>query len=112
MEDFVGWAWLLLVAQKIWSFTLCWGVLLLLYRTIPTVKLQTTPAMIGAFVAAILLAVGHATLSLYFNHAISLRQMYGSLGLVPIFMFWLYLMWLIVLLGLQVASIVESVSEQ
>jgi membrane protein len=55
---------------------------------------------------------GQTTLSLYFNHAISLKQMYGSLGLLPIFMFWLYLMWLIVLLGLQVSSILESVSDR
>ncbi|MDP6541204.1 MAG: YhjD/YihY/BrkB family envelope integrity protein [Phycisphaerales bacterium] len=112
MKEVVGWAWLLLVAQQIWSFALSWAVLLLLYRTIPTAKVQATPAMIGALVAAIFLSIGHATLSLYFSHAISLRQLYGSLGLVPIFMFWLYLMWLIVLLGLQVAAIFESVSEK
>jgi membrane protein len=65
--------------------------------------------MIGAFVASLLLLVGKESLGLYFNHAISLKQIYGSLGLVPIFMFWLYLMWLIILLGLQVAAIVHQV---
>ena len=112
IEGLVGWAWLLIVAQKAWSLALCWAVLLLLYRMIPTVKLTATPAMIGACVAAILLAIGQATLALYFNHAISLQQIYGSLGLVPIFMFWLYLMWLIILLGLQVSSIIQSVSDR
>jgi membrane protein len=112
IDEYVGWGWLLFIAQKIWSFLLCWAVLILLFRTIPTVKLRTTPIMLGAAVAAILLMLGQATLSLYFNHAISLKQMYGSLGLLPIFMFWLYLMWLIVLLGLQVASILESVSDR
>ena len=68
--------------------------------------------MIGAAIATLLLMLGQATLSLYFNHAISLKQMYGSLGLLPIFMFWLYLMWLIILLGLQVSSILESVSDR
>jgi membrane protein len=112
IDTYVGWAWLLLLAQKIWSFVLCWGVLVLLFRTVPTVKLRSTPVMIGAAVAAIFLMIGQASLAFYFNHAISLKQMYGSLGLLPIFMFWLYLMWLIVLLGLQVASILESVSDR
>ena len=112
IHEYVGWAWLLLVAQKIWSFLLCWGVLILLFRTIPTVKLGYTPVMIGGAVAAVLLMLGQASLAFYFNHALSLKQMYGSLGLLPIFMFWLYLMWLIVLLGLQVASILESVSDR
>jgi len=112
IHDFVGWGWLLLVAQKVWSFLLCLGVLMLLYRTIPSTKLSSTSILIGAGMATILLMLGQATLSLYFNHAISIKQLYGSLGLLPIFMFWLYLMWLIVLLGLQVASILESVSDR
>jgi membrane protein len=112
IDEVVGWQWLLLVAQKVWSFLLCWGVLMLLYRTIPTSKLGSTSVMIGAAIATLLLMLGQATLSLYFNHAISLKQMYGSLGLLPIFMFWLYLMWLIILLGLQVSSILESVSDR
>jgi len=112
IDTYVGWAWLILIAQKVWSFALCWGVLILLYRTIPTTKLKGSPIMIGAAVSALLLMAGQTTLSLYFNHAISLKQMYGSLGLLPIFMFWLYLMWLIVLLGLQVSSILESVSDR
>ena len=112
IDTYVGWMWLILIAQKVWSFALCWGVLILLYRTIPTTKLKGSPIMIGAAVSALLLMAGQTTLSLYFNHAISLKQMYGSLGLLPIFMFWLYLMWLIVLLGLQVSSILESVSDR
>jgi membrane protein len=66
--------------------------------------------MIGAFVAAVLLLIGKGSLGLYFSYAISLHQMYGSLGLVPVFMFWMYLMWLIILLGLQVSAIVQQVS--
>ncbi len=112
INEYVGWTWLLLIAQKIWSFILCWGVLVLMFRTIPTVKLSSAPVLVGAAVATILLMLGQASLAFYFNHALSLKQMYGSLGLLPIFMFWLYLMWLIVLLGLQVASILESVSDR
>ncbi len=112
IHEFVGWAWLLLIVQKLSSFLLCWGVLILLFRTIPTVKLGFIPIMIGGASTAALLMLGQASLALYFNHALSLKQMYGSLGLLPIFMFWLYLMWLIVLLGLQVSSILDSVSDR
>ncbi|MDP7009463.1 MAG: YihY/virulence factor BrkB family protein [Phycisphaerales bacterium] len=112
IESYVGFAWLLLIAQKVWSFFLCWGVLLLLYKSIPTAKLKGAPVMIGSAVAAILLMAGQATLSLYFTHAVSMKQLYGSLGLLPIFMFWLYLMWLIILLGLQVSSIFDSVTDR
>jgi membrane protein len=77
---------------------------------VPTAKVDFRPAMIGAFIATILLLLGKGSLGLYFSHAMSLRHMYGSLGLVPVFMFWLYLMWLIILLGLQVSAILQQVS--
>jgi membrane protein len=46
-------------------------------------------------------------MGLYLQNAISLSQLYGSLGLIPLFMFWVYLMWLAVLFGLQVSSTLQ-----
>lgn len=109
-EEIIPWAgvhWFVIIC---WNLLVAWISLLMLYRLVPTVKVHARPAMIGALVAAILLLLGKASLGLYFSHAISLQQMYGSLGLVPVFMFWLYLMWLIILLGLQVTAIVQQVS--
>ena len=106
----VPWDWLLWSLLTVWNFFLAWAALLLLYRLVPMNNVYSRPAMIGAFVAAVLLILGKGSLGLYFSHAISLHQMYGSIGLVPVFMFWMYLMWLIILLGLQVAAIVQQVT--
>lgn len=106
----VPWDWLLWSLLTVWNFFLAWAALLLLYRLVPMTNVYSRPAMIGAFVAAVLLILGKGSLGLYFSHAISLHQMYGSIGLVPVFMFWMYLMWLIILLGLQVAAIVQQVT--
>ena len=35
-------------------------------------------------------------------------QLYGSLGLIPLFMIWVYLMWLSILFGLEVAAILQA----
>jgi len=104
------WEWMNFAVERTWDFFLAWLCLLFLYRYVPTVKLRMKPLMVGAFVAAMLLLLGKESLGLYFNHALSLRHMYGSLGLVPVFMFWLYLMWLIILLGLQISAIVHKVA--
>ncbi len=108
----IPWEWLRFTIDRFWDFVLGWSILLLIYRIVPTVRLQTQSIMIGAFVASVLLLVGKESLGLYFNHALSLKQLYGSLGLVPIFMFWLYLMWLIILLGLQISAIVHQVGKR
>jgi membrane protein len=63
--------------------------------------------MIGALVAAVLLEIGKRTMGMYLENALSISQLYGSLGLVPLFMFWVYLMWLAVLFGMQVSSTLQ-----
>ena len=57
----------------------------------------------GALFSSIGLLLGQHFLGVYVNKTLSLSLIYGSLGLVPVFMFWLYAMWLIVLGGLQAA---------
>jgi membrane protein len=109
-STYVTWEWMHWIISNVWSFAFAWICLLLLYKMVPTSKVHTRPAMVGAFIATILLLIGQGTLGLYFSHAMSLRHMYGSLGLVPVFMFWLYLMWLIILLGLQISAILQQVS--
>jgi membrane protein len=79
---------------------------------VPTATVELRPALVGALIATLLLLIGKETLGLYVNNALSLQHMYGSLGLVPVFMFWLYLMWLIILLGLQVSTILQEVASQ
>lgn len=92
-----------------WSFVVTWLVVFAIYRLVPSTHVRTRPALGGAFVTALLLEVGKQTLSLYLERALSVRQLYGSLGLVPLFMFWVYLMWLVVLLGLEVTALLQTI---
>jgi membrane protein len=55
-----------------------------------------------------LLEIGKRFMGAYLQHAFSISQLYGSLGLVPLFMFWVYLMWLVVLFGLEVSAILQA----
>jgi uncharacterized BrkB/YihY/UPF0761 family membrane protein len=63
-------------------------------------------SLAGAFVSLwALLAAAYATGSF------SASRLYGSLGLVPLFMMWVYLMWLVVLFGLQTAAILQGLAK-
>ncbi|MBC8309518.1 MAG: YihY/virulence factor BrkB family protein [Phycisphaerales bacterium] len=110
ISSFVLWDSLQWGLESIFDFLLTWFAVLFLYKMVPTMKMNLKPSLVGALLATILLLVGKGTLGLYVDNALSLRHMYGSLGLVPVFMFWLYLMWLFILLGLQVAAILQQVS--
>ena len=111
-KTYITWNWPQWFFTHVWDFAFCWFTLFALYKLVPTVKLHNRPMLYGSCVASLMILLGKATLGLYFSHALSLQHMYGSLGLVPVFMFWLYVMWLIILLGLQIAAIIHQVSEK
>src|SRR6185503_10550287 len=57
----------------------------------------------GGFVAGLLLHLNSAFSVLYVSRVAANSRLYGSLGLVPVFMIGLYFAWLIMLFGAQVA---------
>jgi len=90
-----------------WSLLVIWILMFTVYYLIPNTRVHVGPALAGSLIAAILLELGKRTLGLYLENALSLSQLYGSLGLIPLFMFWVYIMWLAVLFGLQVSSTLQ-----
>ncbi len=104
------WQWLLLTAQVLSSFAAVWLFMFAVYALVPNAAVKLGPACVGAVVATLLLGAGKHTLGAYLGGAFSINQLYGSLGLVPLFMFWVYLMWLAILFGLQVSSTLQMLS--
>lgn len=103
-----GWAWLLTVVKYTWGLCVTWLLMFSIYRLVPNTKVQNKAALIGSFIAAVLLTAGKFGLAAYFANAISFSKLYGTLGSIPLFMFWVYLMWLAVLFGLEVSATVQS----
>ncbi|MEE8156392.1 MAG: YhjD/YihY/BrkB family envelope integrity protein [Phycisphaerales bacterium] len=107
LSDQEGWWNLLRAAPVVWTFFVTWIVLFAIYKWIPNTGVSYRPAAIGALIAAVLVELGKRTMGAYLEGAISIQQLYGSLGLIPVFMFWVYLMWLVVLFGLEVAATLQ-----
>ena len=104
------WQWLLITANVLWSFTTVWLLMTVVYKLVPSTTVRFRAALAGAFVAAILLEIGKRTLGAYLTNAIPVNLLYGTLGLIPLFMLWVYLMWLVVLFGLEVAAILQQLA--
>lgn len=86
------------------------GVLALgfLYKLLPNTLVRWRPAIAGALVAAPLWTTSKWAFGLYVSRALPYLKLYGAIGLVPLFLFWLYLNWLIVLFGLEVAFTLQA----
>lgn len=94
--------------RPILGFGVLFALLAFSYSVIPTERMRWKTLAAGALVGAIGLELGRGFLGIYMDHAFTVNRLYGSLGLVPVFMFWVYTMWLIVLFGLQVSSLLNA----
>lgn len=104
-----GWTLLAKTLTFIWAYLATTLVLFVFYKLIPSTQVSTRAALSGAFMAAILIELLKRFLGAYFENALSMRQLYGSLGLIPLFMFWVYTMWFVTLFGLEVAATIQFV---
>ncbi len=111
IESLETWQWVLVVLKTTWSWGLAWLVMFAVYTLVPNTRVAIRPALAGALVAIVLLNVGKRLLVAYLTNAFSISHLYGSLGLIPLFMFWVYLMWLAVLFGLEVTAILQNLHD-
>jgi membrane protein len=75
----------------------------LIYQLVPNTKVHFGAALVGGFVGGLLWYLNSIFGFLYVSRVVSNSKIYGSLGLVPVFMIGLYFSWLILLFGAQVA---------
>ena len=93
----------------VWSVFFGWMLLFAVYKLIPNTTVGIQPALVGAFASSVLLEIGKRFFGAYLSNAFSISHLYGSLGLIPLFMFWMYLMWLAVLFGLEVSATLQMI---
>ncbi|VAX42757.1 hypothetical protein MNBD_PLANCTO03-361, partial [hydrothermal vent metagenome] len=88
------------------SIAISFLLLLFLYMTIPNARVSVRCAAIGAFFAAVFWEMGKfgfvqvVMLSSY-------QKLYGVIALVPLFLLWVYITWIIVLSGLQISYVLQ-----
>jgi membrane protein len=75
-----------------------------LYLILPAARVPLAAAAWGGGFAALAFEAGKRGFILYATHAPVYRHVYGALAVVPLFLVWIYLSWLIVLVGAAVAA--------
>lgn len=78
-------------------------VFTLAYRLIPNRPVPLRFAVAGGLLATVLFEAAKHGFAWYLRNT-SFEQLYGALAVVPIFLFWVWLSWLVVLLGASLAA--------
>ncbi len=102
---------LLAFLSRFTSFLMSWMLFGLLYLLMPNTKVKLKAALIGSFVAAVLWELAKWGMGLYVTKTVPFAKVYGTLGLIPLFLFWLYVTWLIVLFGLELTHALQVVND-
>lgn len=89
-------------------FLIVWVSLVASYLIIPNRDVRLRDAAISALLAALLFEGAKRGFASYLGSLTSYEKVYGTLAVIPIFMLWLYLSWLIVLLGASVCAAISA----
>jgi membrane protein len=89
-------------------FLITWVGLTVLYQVVPNCRVRWRDAITGALVAAVLFEFARKGFALYVHGIANYRQIYGALAAMPIFLIWVYLSWVIVLLGAILAAALHA----
>jgi membrane protein len=79
------------------------ALLTVIYTRVPNTRILVAPAALGAFAAAIAWETGKLGITQFVHFSAGYQRLYGALAILPLFLMWLYVSWLIVLVGLQLA---------
>jgi membrane protein len=81
----------------------------LIYLYVPYTKVSFPAALIGGLVTNTLLEVVRYGFNAYTGN-ISYRTIYGPISLIPIFLFWVYLCWVIILFGTEISFTIQNMA--
>jgi membrane protein len=92
------------------SFLLTWLLFALFFVLVPNRSVGIRHALAGALLTTVLFSLARAAFVAYVSNA-SYNVIYGALAAVPLFLFWLYLVWIVILLGASLAASLTTFSD-
>ncbi len=95
--------WLNETVIFILPFILSSLALFLLYLFMPNTKVKIRSALIGGIIAGCLWEGSKGLFTYSTIHILSYNKVYGTMAAFPVFLVWLYITWLIVLVGAEIA---------
>ena len=92
----------------VFQFVLVAGGLAALYHYVPNTYVKWTHAWAGGVFVAAGIEVAKKVLSLYLSNVPTYSMIYGAFATLPILLVWIYVAWIIVLMGAVIAAYLPS----
>ena len=89
-------------------FAITFVTLLLMYTMVPNRRVSWRHAAVGALLGAILFEFARWGFAEFIRNSPNYEEIYGALAAIPIFLLWIYLSWIIVILGASIAASISA----
>ena len=86
---------------------LTWLAFTLLYIAVPNCKVRTSHAIFGGLVTTALFESAKTLFALLVAHS-SYTSVYGAFAVIPLFLLWIYLLWVLILVGAELVRSLET----
>ena len=83
-------------------------IFFLMYIYFPAKDVRKKEALMGALFSTILWTLSSYLYSFYVKYAVGYSKIYGSLSAIPLFLIWLFVNWLVFLLGAELVVFLEQ----
>jgi len=80
----------------------------LLYILVPNCYVPKKHALFGGFICAVLFELAKHGFGIYVKEMPSYENIYGAIAIVPLFLIWIYVSWIIVLFGAHITFCLSS----
>jgi membrane protein len=88
-------------------FFILLGIFYGMYRYVPHRPVYWKSALIAAFFTTCTWIIAKLGYGIYVRHFVGYGKIYGSLAAIPIFLVWVYLAWLVILMGAALSAALE-----
>ena len=85
---------------------------LLLYIVVPHTKVHFWSAVFGALITTLLFELSKSVFALYFIHFPVYQAIYGALAVIPLLFVWVFISWVVVLVGAQISASLDGFLEE
>ncbi len=104
--------WLSTLFLMVVPFVVSLLAFFMLYQLVPNVQVRYSHALWGALFGAVLFEMLKTAFALYIQHFPTYQAIYGALALVPILFVWVYLCWMVVLLGAELTALLQDLQQR
>ena len=103
--------WVRREVLKYSSLVLLCSFFMFLYHSVPNARVKKMHALIGSVFATLLFALMQKGFEVYLTKLSVYSTMYGSFSALPIFLVWLYLSWVVIMVGALLVATLGGVTK-